>query len=44
MHECIPYESVVPFTIQRVVFVTEGSGTHKCVPYEKDWTSISYLN
>ena len=34
MHECIPYENVVPFSIQRAVFVTEGCGTHKCVPYE----------
>ena len=34
MHECIPYENVVPFSIQRAVFVAEGGGTHKCVPYE----------
>ena len=42
MHECIPYESVVPFTIQRAVFVTEDFGTHKCVPYENDW-ALSYI-
>ena len=41
MHECIPYENLVPFAIQRAVFVTEGSGTHKCVPYENDW-ALSY--
>ena len=32
MHECIPYENVVPFSIQQAVFVTEGCGTHQCVP------------
>ena len=46
MDKSIPYEIIVVFSIQRAVFVTEGFGTHKCVPYENDraLSYISYLN
>ena len=35
MHKCIPYEIIVPFCIQLSIFITEGSGTDKSVPYER---------
>ena len=46
MDKSIPYENIVSFSIQRAVFITEGFGTHKCVPYENDraLSYISYLN
>ena len=48
MDKSIPYEIIVVFSIQRAVFVTEGFGTHKCVPYENTGrfliSYILYLN